>query len=193
MASTEPGSAAGGGRHETVDDMRTEVGGTPDRRRVVVGIDGSAESRPALHWALRHAEGIDGEVHAVAVWQQPIQFGAAGMPLPAQEFEAEARAWLDETLPDVAGDRARVHTHLEHGEPAGVLLDHALRAELLVLGNHGAASSVARCSVRSRCAVSTTPPARCCSCPPRRRPTPSLPDEDPDPAQEAMRTCGWAC
>lgn len=137
MGSTGPGAAAGGRRHGTAGDMGTAAGGVVNRRRIVVGIDGSAESRAALHWALRHAEAVDADVHAVAVWQQPIQFGAAEMPLPAREFEADARAWLDETLPDLGGDRGRVHTHLEHGEPAGVLLDHALRAELLVLGNHG--------------------------------------------------------
>lgn len=175
-APTEPATASGGGSFEAVDDRATDAEGTGTRPRIVVGIDGSAESRAALHWALRHAEGIDAEVHAVAVWQQPIQFGASGMPLPAQEFEAEARAWLDETVPDRDGDRRRVRTHLEQGEPAGILLDHALRAEMLVLGNHGRGAirgallgSVAlRCVNHAPCPVLLVPtPPTSDSVPPR--------------------------
>ena len=121
-----------------MDGMLTETGAGRAPRRVVVGIDGSPESGAALHWALRYLDVTGGEVHAVAVWQQPVQFGAgAGRPPPAQEFEAEARSWLADTLPDRDCDRARMHTHIEEGEPAAILLDHALRADLLVLGNHG--------------------------------------------------------
>lgn len=172
---TEPTAPTGSRTvSEGVDDLPVEAGRSETRRRIVVGIDGSPESRAAVHWALRHAEGIDGEVHAVAVWQQPIQFGANGMPLPAQEFEAEARAWLDETVPDRDADRRRVRTHLEQGEPAGVLLGHALRAELLVLGNHGrgAIRGALLGSVALRC-VNHAP------CPVLLVPTPPTPDTAP--------------
>ncbi len=121
-----------------MDDPQIPAGDLDTGRKVIVGIDGSVESRAALVWALRHTAHTGGDVHAVAVWHQPIQFGVAALPdPPAREFEAEARAWLAEALPDPPADRARVHTHIEQGDPTDVLLNHALDAELLVLGNHG--------------------------------------------------------
>ncbi|GEL20224.1 universal stress protein [Pseudonocardia asaccharolytica] len=65
---------------------------------VVVGIDGSAEARAALHWAVRYARDVGATVHAVAVWHQPVQF-ADTAPLPAPEFEDAARTWLADALP----------------------------------------------------------------------------------------------
>jgi nucleotide-binding universal stress UspA family protein len=142
---------------------RNEAGPRPS---VVVGIDGSAESRAALHWAVRHARGTGAAVHAVAVWQQPIQFGDAP-PLPATEFEAQARSWLADALPELPAGETGVHVqaHLEHGDPATSLLGRADRAELLVLGNHGRGAltdtllgSVAqRCARRARCPVVLVP------------------------------------
>ncbi|WP_219420020.1 universal stress protein [Pseudonocardia nigra] len=43
---------------------------------MVVGIDGSDASRDALRWALAHASETGAEVYAIAVWHQPLQFGA---------------------------------------------------------------------------------------------------------------------
>jgi nucleotide-binding universal stress UspA family protein len=105
-------------------------------------------------------------VHAVAVWHQPLQFGD-GMPMPPEEFEAEARTWLTEALPDLRATDpgAEVHTHLEQGDPATALLERARDADLLVLGNHGRGAiagallgSVAqRCAHRARCPVVLVP------------------------------------
>lgn len=142
------------------------TGGQGARPTVVVGIDGSDESRAAVRWAVRHARLTGAAVHAVAVWEQPIQFGDA-VPVPAADFEAEARGWLAAALPELrsAGPGAEVHSHLEQGDPATVLIDRARAADLLVLGNHGRGAvagvllgSVAqRCARRARCPVVLVP------------------------------------
>jgi len=134
-----------------------------------VGIDGSAESRAALHWSVRHARDTGSSVDAVAVWQQPLQFGMNALPPPPkQAFAAEACQWLADAIPDPTtglADSVEVHTHIEEGDPVTVLLDHALRADLLVLGNKGRGAfasallgSVAqRCGHHARCPVVLVP------------------------------------
>jgi nucleotide-binding universal stress UspA family protein len=146
-----PGSPVHTG--DPVDDVQTEArardqepashtlpaGAEPTVRRVVVGIDGSAQSRAALHWAIGYAQQTGAEVHAVAVWHQPLQFGAGAMSrVPDKQFEDEARTWLTEAMPS-GTDASGVHvdTHIRRGEPATMLLDHAMRADLLVVGNSG--------------------------------------------------------
>lgn len=104
--------------------------------RVVVGVDGSAESRAALAWAVEHVRARGGRVDAVAVWQSQVQFGHEGLqPVPADDFAVEARAWLSEALRETGAQDVR--THLEHGKPAAVLLAYAQGCDLLVLGNRG--------------------------------------------------------
>jgi nucleotide-binding universal stress UspA family protein len=145
-------------------------------KSIVVGIDGSAESGAALHWAVRHAHDIGANVEAVAVWQQPPQFGLNALPPPpSQAFEAEARQWLADALPEPDSiDSLEVHTHIEQGDPVTVLLDYALRADLLVLGNkgRGALASALLGSVAQRCAHHAR-------CPVVLVPTPPTPDITP--------------
>ncbi|OZM77214.1 universal stress protein [Pseudonocardia sp. MH-G8] len=168
--------------HDVDDALQPEAlqggektGPTPGREEhnrrptVVVGIDGSDEAEAAVHWAVRHAQVTGAAVRAVAVWDQPVQFGD-GVPLPAEEFEAEARAWLTAALPELraAEPGAEVDTRLERGDPATVLLGLARDADLLVLGNHGRGAvagvllgSVAqRCAQRARCPVVLVPRPR---------------------------------
>ncbi|OZM77222.1 universal stress protein UspA [Pseudonocardia sp. MH-G8] len=108
------------------------------KRRMVVGIDGSEASRTALRWAVAEAQDTGGEVHAVAVWHQPLQFGANALArTPPKDFEDEARAWLGSAIEESGEPASAVHTHIERGDPSTVLLDHAVRAGLLVVGNRG--------------------------------------------------------
>jgi nucleotide-binding universal stress UspA family protein len=157
--------------HEIVDTMRfaepePRPRPEPEDQVVVVGVDGSAESRAALHWAIRRAQGTEMAVHVVAVWHRPVQF-AADVEVPESAFEKEARHWLTDSLPRLAHDEpgAIVRTFLEQGDPTEVLVQHASRADLLVLGNHGRSAlagvlvgSVAlRCAQRAPCPVVLVP------------------------------------
>jgi nucleotide-binding universal stress UspA family protein len=131
----------------------------PDRATVVVGIDGTAPSRAALRWALRHAERIRAQVCAVAVWQQPVSVtppDASGMTpvIPDAELEAQARSRLDAAIAELPDDAKKIVTpRVEVGDPRSVLLERARDAEMLVLGNdrHGAVAGAVVGSVALSC------------------------------------------
>ena len=135
---------------------------------MVVGLDGSASSRAALHWAIQYATATRRPVHAVAVWhQEPF---AEERPLPKEEFEAEAKRWVMDALDDLEPDeeRADIHTHLDEGDPVNVLLTESREAEVLVLGNHrhsrlhdAMVGSVAvECARKAPCTVVLVPKPR---------------------------------
>jgi nucleotide-binding universal stress UspA family protein len=133
---------------------------------VVVGIDGSAESRAALRWAGRYAGRLGTPLCAVAVWQDQLQFGPASV-FPEPEFAADARRWLDKALAELPADLTPtdVTTRVGRGDPVRVLVGVSRDAELLVLGNHGRGAlagallgSVALgCAHHARCPVVLVP------------------------------------
>lgn len=107
-------------------------------RRIVVGIDGSADSTQALRWAVRQAEVTGAEVHAVSAWEVPVTI----LLLPTateEDYAARAVAVLDETLTQVVGDDPPVGVRAEaaEGRPARVLATRSEGADLLVIGSHG--------------------------------------------------------
>jgi nucleotide-binding universal stress UspA family protein len=135
--------------------------------RVIVGIDGSAESRAALRWALRYARRTGSRVEAVAAWQfPPPLLGATDVMLTADDIQAAARRWLDEAA---AGAGVHPDGGLQllavHGDPFDVLLERAGNAALIVLGNKGRGSIAAavlgsvaqRCVQHARCPVVLVP------------------------------------
>ncbi|WP_354638310.1 universal stress protein [Kitasatospora camelliae] len=114
------------------------MNGTTARRRIVVGVDGSASSRAALRWALRQAGLVGATVEAVIAWEYPAVYGwgmtMVDVDAAAYAGKALAEAVAQETGPDGA---VEVRERVECGNPAQVLLKAAEGAELLVLGNRG--------------------------------------------------------
>lgn len=160
MTTREPTPPSEPTTSESVDRLHPDrADGTEETPRpIVVGIDGSAESAAALCWAVEHARRTGAVISAVAVWQQPLQFGtSAAAPPPRQAVTEEARRWLTATLPTVDPDApgTPVRALTEHGDPSTILIDHAADAELLVLGNHGRSgiSGALLGSVAQRCAL----------------------------------------
>lgn len=107
-------------------------------RRIVVGIDGSPDSKQALRWAVDQAEVTDAEVEAVCAWEVPVTI----LLLPTateQDYADRARQVLDDTFAEVVGDDPPVAVHAEavEGRPARVLSKRAAGADLLVVGSHG--------------------------------------------------------
>ncbi|MFI1518615.1 universal stress protein [Kitasatospora cineracea] len=109
--------------------------------KVVVGVDGSEQSRRALRWAVRQAELTHGVVEAVMAWEPP--FSGWGSAVPAGEeahLSRAARKVLAENVEKAVGPRPPVDVRLrvEEGTPAWVLLSAAReRASLLVVGHRG--------------------------------------------------------
>ncbi|MDH6514147.1 nucleotide-binding universal stress UspA family protein [Streptomyces sp. SAI-135] len=104
---------------------------------IIVGLDGSIESRAAADWAAREASLRGLTVRLVHVWQ-PAPDPMAQAPL----LGAETHQHWTERIPREAAQGLRlrhpgveVSTEQRSGTPADVLLDAARDAELLVLGS----------------------------------------------------------
>ena len=125
-------------------------------RFVLVGVDGSPESRTALRWAEHFARDLDCDIEAMMVWQAPMAFEFNMTTVirdwdPQQECEKALTGIVDE----VFGDRrpARLRLSVVGGYPARRLVERSHAATMLVVGSrgHGAFASVASGSVSQRC------------------------------------------
>ena len=145
------------------------------RPEIVVGVDGSVESRAALHWAVVHARRTGGRVTAVAVsellpmlapgagfaggWAGAGMVvgtvpGAAYGAVDDENVTAEAKLWLSDAVGALPTEAAEViQARVERGDAAETLLEAARGADLLVLGNHGrgALSGTLVASVAQHC------------------------------------------
>lgn len=100
--------------------------------RVVVGVDGSADSVAALLWAAPEARRRGAALHIVAAWEGDP---AGGSGCPGSARVAARR--LDRALRHVLREERcpeRIECDSARGDPGQVLLDRASGAELLVLG-----------------------------------------------------------
>jgi nucleotide-binding universal stress UspA family protein len=116
----------------------------PGVRRIVVGVDGSAESVAALRWACREASLSAAEVHAVLALEAACHRVASyAVPAPRQVSGSwgAAREVLRGSVSEAVGlfPDVTVRTEITEGLAARVLLDHAAHADMLVLGHtsHG--------------------------------------------------------
>jgi nucleotide-binding universal stress UspA family protein len=111
----------------------------PGVRRIVVGVDGSAESVAALRWACREASLRTAEVHAVLALEAAChQVASYAVPPPRQSGGSwgAAREVLRGSVSEAASryPGVSVRTEITEGLAARVLLDHAQDADMLVLG-----------------------------------------------------------
>ena len=135
-------------------------------RRIVVGVDGSAESVAALRWACREASLCPGEVHAVLALESGChQVASYAVPAPRSSTGSggAAREVLHMSVREAVSlyPGIRVRTEITEGLAARVLLDHANNADLLVLGRtaqgpyqyRGAGPVLRACLRAARCPV----------------------------------------
>ncbi len=111
----------------------------PGVRRIVVGVDGSAESVSALRWACQEASQRAAEVLAVLALESAchqVANYAVPAPRPAGGSWGAARDVLRQAVAEAISQYpgVRVRTEIAEGLAARVLLDQALDADLLVLG-----------------------------------------------------------
>lgn len=112
--------------------------------RIVVGVDGSPESKAALNWALNEARHCHAAVEAVHAWQYPAvafsHFGGEALPLIAPgDVETAAHGLLRKTVEEISGADCDVAVtpKLARGHPAEVLLALSEDADMLVVGSRG--------------------------------------------------------
>lgn len=140
--------------------------------KIVVGVDGSEGSLRALRWAADEARLREAVLEVVTTWHFPVlaTIPTFGVLPPSEDMTEEARAGLIELL-ETEGITSRAGlTVLEtvaEGSPAGVLVDAAADADLVVLGSRGRGGfaglllgSVSQAVVsHARCPVVVVPPA----------------------------------
>ena len=118
--------------------------GSTEVRRIVVGVDGSETSRHALRWAADEAKGHGSQLHVVHAWEVPtpavaVGVGAGRRTTAAEGQHDEASRLVADVVRDELGDQppGDVRTSIGRGPAAGVLLDAARDADLLVVGSRG--------------------------------------------------------
>jgi nucleotide-binding universal stress UspA family protein len=121
-------------------------GGKPHlTRRILVGVDGSANSLAALRWAVDFAA-PESAVVAVQVWDaSPLAVGADEFFFPDASAIASTRFnHLVDGLAEVADSRAvSLERQFLHGRPRNVLAEAAASVDLVVAGarGHGAVAA----------------------------------------------------
>jgi nucleotide-binding universal stress UspA family protein len=129
-------------------------------RRIVVGVDGSASSKAALRWAVAQAERTGAVVQVATAWHYPAMVGGySWAPVSVMEvanFDETAAKTAAETIAEVVDPASPVviETSVREGNPAGVLIEAAEGADLLVVGcrGHGGFTSALLGSVSQHCA-----------------------------------------
>ena len=116
----------------------------PEIKLIIVGVDGSENSRIALHWAYGEATHHGASLTAVTAWHRPALFMAPPYgSLPPEGYETQPKddalamlerftAELTPTTPAVD-----VRTSIAEGNPAKVLIERSKEADLLVVGARG--------------------------------------------------------
>ena len=102
--------------------------------RIVVGVDGSTNSLDALVWAVGQAALTGASIQAVIAWDYPTLSGVD--PKNAHvDWRTKAQESINARLARVMGtDSVNVSLAVIAGNPAEVLLDASVGAELLVVG-----------------------------------------------------------
>ena len=105
-------------------------------RHIVVGVDGSEESKDALRWAAGQAQLRGASLDVVTCWQPPVvPYGVwAGY-----DGGEEARETVDGTVHEVlsVAEEGDVTVTVVEGDPRLALTEAGKNAELLVVGTRG--------------------------------------------------------
>ena len=117
--------------------MTSETSGTTPNG-IVVGLDGSPQSRQALRWAAHLASTLGGPITVVTAWEFPTALGY-GATVTDWNPEDDMRQAQDESIADVFGDEppGDLRRVLQAGGAARVLLEASEDALMMVVGSRG--------------------------------------------------------
>jgi nucleotide-binding universal stress UspA family protein len=108
------------------------------RRRIVVGVDESDESKQALRWAGQLAKWTGAELDVVSAWQLPVGYGWGAVPLewsPTVDLEKRIGHVVDEVF---GTERpATVNVIVREAGPSPLLIEHSKGALMVVVGSRG--------------------------------------------------------
>jgi nucleotide-binding universal stress UspA family protein len=178
------GSVSGACMHEAtapVVVVHGRVNMHPDKRPVLVGVDGSQPSLDALRWAADEAALRGVTLRVVHIWTGMPELYSGFYPIELPPLEKVAQSVLDSSLQDGLGDRddISVDATLIHGPTVRGLLDAAEFSQLLVVGarGHGGfaelllGSTSQQCLTHAECPVAVITNAQ-------RPPEPEVPGAD---------------
>ena len=113
-------------------------------KTIIVGVDGSDQSRAALQWAYDEAAHHGASVTAIMSWELPTlpmspPYGSLSDADYPTQPRTEALALLDQLVANLDGRSSEVdvRTSVEEGHAAEVLIERSKEADLLVVGSRG--------------------------------------------------------
>ena len=115
---------------------------------IVVGVDGSEESRAALAWAVEEGRLRQAPVLAIHAWEVPLVPAPTGLVPPSvevvgdlTELREDAASLVETMVREIAADAADVEIRplTVEDKPVRALLDAAERndAQMIVVGSRG--------------------------------------------------------
>lgn len=138
--------------------------------RIVVGVDGSDESKEALRWARRIAATEGATIDAIAAWEIPPSIGWAAVS-GNYSAKADIEKCLTESVDEVFGAARPRDMRLAalEGDAAHVLLTASEGALMLVVGSrgHGGFMGLLLGSVSGKVAEHASCPVLVVHCPKR--------------------------
>ncbi|HUP33418.1 MAG TPA: universal stress protein [Gaiellaceae bacterium] len=112
-----------------------------ERGSVLVGIDGSEDSKEALRWADEEARLRGATLLVLHAWAPGFQVGPGlmPMPLPVETLKADVEAFLDAVVVEVLGEEraSEVERRLVETPAAFGLVKAASPRDLIVVGSRG--------------------------------------------------------
>jgi nucleotide-binding universal stress UspA family protein len=106
--------------------------------RIVVGVDGSPNSKLALSWAARMARTEHAGVDVLIAWEYPVSLGWSTFPVsysPRREAQEAALAAIKDVFGDDPPADLRVITH--EGNAAAALIEKSSTARMIIIGSRG--------------------------------------------------------
>ncbi|HET8878153.1 MAG TPA: universal stress protein [Arthrobacter sp.] len=105
--------------------------------RILVGVDGSPQSKAALDWAVEEARLRSGEVLAITAWHYPYVSDALGQAWDYQVFETDAGTIVQTELARAGAGGVPVTGRVVQGNPASALIEASRDADLVAVGSRG--------------------------------------------------------
>jgi len=111
-------------------------------KTIVVGVDGSPNSRTALTWAAAEAADHGADLVVINVWEHTL-LPPAGSVSVSERYVADPSQRTAEDLVNVIKEElgenppVLVQPQVKQGNPAKVLIDQSENADLLVVGTRG--------------------------------------------------------
>ncbi len=111
-------------------------------KTVLVGVDGSANSRKALAWAAAEAAEHGAELVVINVWEHTLPPPAGSVSVSEREVPDSSQRTTEDLLEEIKQELGEnpplvVQPRVKQGNPAKVLIEESSDADLLVVGTRG--------------------------------------------------------